>query len=196
VTNRDDYRRLVPSWDVVEDGTLAKTRIFELKRRRATSPRSGRSGTFVYLDTPSWVNVVALTPNDEVVMIEQFRHGLGEVTLEIPGGIVDAGEAPEVAALRELAEETGYGGEGAEVIGVVSPNPAIQNNWCHTVLLHDAELRATPEPDENEEIAVRLVPLADLDDLVRNTTIHHAMVVCAFHHLRLRRARGRGQAKR
>lgn len=180
-----DYLSLVPPWDVEEDGTLAETRIFTLRQRKATSPASKKSGKFVYIDTSSWVNVIALTAKREVVMIEQFRHGLDAVTLEIPGGMLDDGESPMVAGLRELYEETGYGGDDAEEIGVVTPNPAIQNNWCHTILVRDAVLRGQPEPDESEEIAVRLVPLDDVGALIKKRIIHHTMVVAAFHHYAL-----------
>lgn len=189
MTGRDakgkGYGTLVAPWKVAESGSIAETRIFSVKRRQCESP-SGKSGEFYYLDSPGWVNVLAITEADEVVMIEQFRHGLAEVTLEIPGGIVDDGESPEIAGLRELREETGYAGEQASLIGAVSPNPAILNNWCSTILVRPAELVETVELDEHEEIVVRLVPLAAIDDLIRSRVIHHAMVVSAFHHLRLR----------
>ncbi len=176
----------VEPWEVEEAGVLAATPIFELRRRRSTSRQSGKQGEFVYLDSPAWVNVLAITASDEVVMIEQFRHGLAEVTLEIPGGMVDAGESPEVAGLRELREETGFSGDRVELIGRVSPNPAIQNNWCSTLLVRPAAQTTSTELDASEEIAVRLVPLAEVDALVRAGIIHHAIVVAALHHLRLR----------
>lgn len=179
----DDFGKLVPPWQVREAGTIAKTPIFSLNKRRCTSPESGKTGDFVYLDSPGWVNVLAITDDDHVVMIEQFRHGLAAVTLEIPGGMVDGNESATVAGLRELREETGYAGDDAELIGVVSPNPAIQNNWCSTVLVRPAELREAIELDASEEIAVRLVALTDINALIRAQVIHHAMVVAAFHHL-------------
>lgn len=179
----DDYLKRVKPWTSEEDGTLAETPIFRLGRRRAASQQSSKSGRYVYLDTVDWVNVLAVTADDQVVMIEQYRHGLQAVTLEIPGGMVDEGEDPDAAGLRELEEESGYRGRAHERIGVVSPNPAIQNNWCHTVLVHEAAATGTMRLDESEEIAVRLVPLEEVDALIQRGIIHHTMVVAAFHHL-------------
>lgn len=180
------YLDLVPDWRQGGDRELARTRIFTLRQLRASSPRRpDRSGTFVYLDCGDWVNVIALTDDRRVVAIEQFRHGLAEVTLEIPGGMVDPGEEPLEAGLRELREETGHAGGGGRLIGRVSPNPAIQNNFCHTVLVEDVSEVAAPEPEEHEEIAVRLVPLEEIPALIAEGVIHHALVVAAFHHLML-----------
>ncbi len=186
----DDYLRLVQPWDADEDGTLAETPIFHLKARRARSRQSAKAGRYVYLDTVDWVNVVALTADDEVVMIEQYRHGLGEVTLEIPGGMLDPGEDPAQAGARELEEETGFRGDAITSLGFVSPNPAIQNNRCHTILVSPVAATGRVALDESEEIAVRLVPLAAVDDLIRRGVIHHAMVVAAFHHLAIHRRSG------
>jgi len=181
---------LVPVWQHDEGETVAETRIFTLRRRRATSPtRPGQPGEFVYLDSADWVNVIAITPEREVVLIEQFRHGTAEVTLEIPGGMVDAGEDPLAAGVRELAEETGYGAARFELIGTVTPNPAILNNRCHTALVEEVTLRGPCALEPHEEIGVRLVPLDDIPRLIGEGHIHHALVVAAFHHLTLRAQR-------
>lgn len=184
------YLSLVPEWRHDQDEAVAETRIFTLRRRRAHTPsRRDRAGEFVYLDSADWVNVVAVTADREVVLIEQFRHGLAAVTLEIPGGIVDPGESALDAGVRELAEETGYGGGRATTIGKVSPNPAILNNWCHTVLVEGVSRQSSPRPEQHEEIGVRLEPLDRIPDLVRGGLIHHALVVAAFQHLWLQESR-------
>jgi ADP-ribose pyrophosphatase len=178
------YLSLVNPWSVGPSKEIAKNRIFSLNERRNTSP-AGKSGTFVYLDSADWCNVIALTAERQVVMIEQFRHGIEQITLEVPGGIIDEGESPAVACARELAEETGYTGDPCRIIGKVSANPAIQNNWVHTGLVTGARLSGGTHQDEHEDIAVRLVDLAEVPSLIRQGIIHHSYVVAAFHHLHI-----------
>ena len=179
----DDIRR----WTTGEDEEIHRTPIFSLRRREATSPLDpARSGRFYYIDSADWVNVIALTPASEVVLIEQYRHGVDDVCLEIPGGMVDSGEDALAAGIRELREETGYEGQDAQLIGMVAPNPAILNNRCGTVLVRDAHLVTATEFDTDEEIAVRLTPLEEIPRLIRERVIVHSLVVAAFHHLSLR----------
>ncbi|MCB9780648.1 MAG: NUDIX hydrolase [Alphaproteobacteria bacterium] len=143
------------------------------------------------MHTTDWVNVIARTQDGRLVFVEQYRHGTDDVTLEIPGGMVDPGEDFVTAALRELAEETGYRpapGADAAVIGVVAPNPAIQSNRCGTVLVGPV-LPGPSSPDENEELCVRCLDEARVPGLIRDGVITHALVVAAFHHLHLREGR-------
>lgn len=188
MSKRDEpYLSLVEPWSVTEEGTLLETRVFAVRQRRCTSPTNPeKTGLFYYLDGGDWVNVVAVTEDEQVVCIEQFRHGRKEITLEIPGGMVDPGETPLQAGVRELAEETGFTSEQpAQIIGVVSPNPAIQSNLCHTVLVRGVARTRELDLDAGEEIETRLVPVGEVFDLIRAGTIHHALVVAALHHYAL-----------
>jgi 8-oxo-dGTP pyrophosphatase MutT (NUDIX family) len=172
----------VGDWSPHEAELLIEAGIFTLRKIRAASPTEpGKVGEFVYIDAPDWVNIIALTAAGQVVLIEQYRHGIGAVTLEIPGGTVDDGEDPVAAGLRELAEETGYTGESVEVIGTVAPNPAILNNVCTTLLVRNAERTREPELDAMEEIEVRLEPLESIPGLIESGKIDHSLVVAAFH---------------
>lgn len=183
--------QLVQPWHIEERELLMENRLFKVRSRFARSPTSAdKQGTFYYMDSLDWVNVLALTPDAQVVCIEQYRVGTDEVTLEVPGGMCDPGEAPLDAGLRELREESGYAGAQARVIGFVSPNPAIQNNRCHTILVQGARCDHPVSFDDNEEIAVRLVPLDQIDGLIQRGVIHHALVLAAFMHLRVLGAGG------
>lgn len=175
----------LPRWETVALGEVEDYKVFGVQRVERRSTRTGLVGSYQILHMPAWANVVALTPEGQVVLIEQYRHGIDDVTLEIPGGVVEPGEDPAVAAVRELREETGYEGDTLERIGEVLPNPAIQNNACTTWLIEGARPVTEPTPDEGEHIVVVTVPLEEIPTLLRQGRIQHSLVVAAFHWLHL-----------
>ncbi len=161
--------------------TLQDCAVFSVSRTLTESPRTGIAHPFYRIDSSDWVNVIPLTSDRELVMIRQYRHGSREITLEIPGGLVDEGESPSEAAARELLEETGYRAASLERIGVVNPNPALFGNTCHTFLARDAEPVADTRGVGLEEIVVELLPVADLHARLRAGEIDHALVVAALY---------------
>lgn len=172
---------VVKTWPVVSSRALASYRIFSLRSDLKVNPRTGGRHDFFVLECPDWVNVVAITPDQRLVMVEQFRHGTNTVELEIPGGIMDPHETDPVATgIRELREESGYEGLNARAIGRIFPNPAIQSNTCHTVLVENCELRHPTEFDHAEDLVVRLVPLDSLPQLLASGRIRHSLVVVAL----------------
>lgn len=183
----------LPCWETVESGEVDDHGVFGVQHVRRCSPRTGKVGSYQILHMPDWVNVVALTPEYEVILVEQYRHGTDILTLEIPGGAVDGGEDPAAAAARELREETGHAGDAPRLLGTVRPNPAIQTNACSTWLITNAVEVCEPEPDEGEHIAILTTPLADVRDLLRDGTIDHSLVVAAFYWLELAREPGGGE---
>lgn len=170
-----------PSWDVVRVDEVASCAVFEVKRAHARSPHTGDIHPFYRIDASAWCNIIPLTAADEIVMVRQFRHGSGRVTLEIPGGIVDPGESPGQAAARELIEETGYRATRVEPLGVVNPNPALFTNSCHTFLARNVEKISAVQNTAVEETAVELVPRTELRGRLRSGEIDHALVIAALH---------------
>jgi ADP-ribose pyrophosphatase len=126
------------------------------------------------------VNVLALTPEHHLVLVRQFRYGIDDFSLELPGGVMEPGEGPAAAGLRELREETGYAGTPAVILGNVHPNPAIQSNRCHFVLVERATPTHDPSWDRDEEIQVTTVPVPDVLQLARTGGITHALVLNAL----------------
>ena len=133
--------------------------------------------------------VVALTPEDELVMVRQYRHGEGRVTLEIPGGLVDPGESAAAAAARELLEETGYRAGSVAKLGVVNPNPALFGNRTETYVALGCERVAEIANGHTEETVVELVPLADLRETLRAGRVTSALVIAALYWFELEGAR-------
>ena len=123
----------LPRWEKGATRSLAATRIFDVQGVQFRHPVRGTEREFVVIDAPDWVNVLALTPDHRLVMVNQFRYGTDAFSWEIPGGVIDRGEDPVTAGVRELREETGYVGTSARLLGSVNPNPAIMNNRCHLV---------------------------------------------------------------
>lgn len=168
-------------WIRKETRPLATTRIFTLEEQHWHCPSDPtKSGNFAVIDSPDWVNIFAITPDRQVVLVEQFRFGVGITSLETPGGIVDPHEGHAATATRELLEETGFAGDNPEFIGALSANAAILNNRFHTYVIENATVQAEQNLDEHEQICVTTVPLAELPNLIASGRIHHSVIVAAF----------------
>jgi 8-oxo-dGTP pyrophosphatase MutT (NUDIX family) len=180
-------RRRPQPWRVQSSEKLADCRIYSVRKDVVVNLRTGQSHEMFVLEQPNWVNVIPLTADEQVIMVEQWRHGTRSVHLETPGGLMEDGETPEHSARRELLEETGYNAEEFIRLGTVHPNPAIQTNQQHYVLAKNCRKIAEPTLDHAEDIQVRLVPLADVPRMIESGEITHGIVIGGFYWLNLYR---------
>ena len=165
-------------WEKLESKEIADCRVFKV--RENLMQNGDKKSSFYVLENPDWVNIVAVTKNQEVVLIEQFRHGIEEVILEIPGGMIDGDESPETAARRELLEETGFTAKEFIFLGKSRPNPAINDNWIHHFAAVNAEKTSEVEFDEHESVVTKLRPVSDIPNLIKSGEITHSLCLAAF----------------
>jgi ADP-ribose pyrophosphatase len=169
------------AWTLLGSRMVSDHRILRVRHDLYRFEPSRREGEFVVLESPDWVNVIPLTDDGQVVLIRQYRHGIRSATLEIPGGLIDPGEAPEAAAVRELREETGYVAGKIQALGRVRPNPAIQNNFQYCYLAEGCSKTGEPHLDPFECVEVVPTPLAEIPELIRREEISNSLVVVAFY---------------
>ncbi|HET8715276.1 MAG TPA: NUDIX hydrolase [Holophagaceae bacterium] len=171
-----------PATPWIQEGESVRqdSRLFRQVVARRRSPHTGREHAFYRLQGPDWVNVIPFTAEGELLVVEQFRHGIDAPTLEIPGGSCDEGEAPLASARRELLEETGYeAGEWIE-LGFCAPNPATLANRCHTFLALDCRPVGELALDPSEELRLWAFGWTEWEAALRSGEIQHALVLAAF----------------
>jgi 8-oxo-dGTP pyrophosphatase MutT (NUDIX family) len=154
--------------------------LFQTRFDQMRNPRNGQVLRRLVLESVDWVNMVARTETGELVMVEQYRFGIGSTTLETPGGMVDPGEDSLASARRELLEETGYGGGDWTYLGAVEPNPAIHPHLCHHWLAEGVTLQADQCQGEGEAIAVRLLTESAMRQAIESGSLRHALALSAL----------------
>jgi len=172
----------LPRWKRETRDTVADCRVFRVVRQRSRREGDGRMADWFVINTDDFVNVVATTRDKKIVLVRQFRHGSDGFSWELPGGMVDSGEDPEAAAIRELAEETGFVGSSKGVFAGCHPNPAIMDNRCHFVLVRDAEKTMRQNWDEHEEMEVGIFAMDELWQMVADGKLTHSLTLAALLH--------------
>lgn len=173
------------TWKRKTSKEVADCRVFKVREDFCERESDAKESSFFVIENPDWVNIIALTKANEIVLIKQFRHGTEEIILELPGGMIDEDEEPLAAARRELLEETGFSAENFILLGKSHPNPAIQNNTIFHFLAIDCEETAETSFDEHESVITKLVSLSETEKLIADGNITHSLVIAAFYYFSL-----------
>jgi 8-oxo-dGTP pyrophosphatase MutT (NUDIX family) len=172
---------MIKPWPIIESKEGPDMGLFCVRVNRCRSPKTGQEHNFYVIDFPNWVQVIPLTPDDQVVMIRQYRHGCARIFLELPGGLMDKGDlTPGETARRELLEETGYHAEDLSLLTRIYPQPAVLGHMGLTYLARGVRRVAGPNLDATEDIEVCLVELQRIPEMIRIGEIDHGQTVMAL----------------
>ena len=173
-------------WQLLDQKTVADCRVFTVNEHTFSHPAKQKTNPFYVIDCNDWVQVLALTEQRELILVNQFRFGSRDFSWEVPGGVIDPEDKDPVAAgCRELLEETGYAGEHARCLGWVHPNPAIMSNKSHFVLVENCREIAPPSPDEHEELETKRIPVSEAFAMLKAGQIKHSITINALFFLQM-----------
>lgn len=171
-------------WKVLESEYLFKKEWLTVRKDKCEMPGGKIVPEFYINEYPDWVNALALTKEGKILMVKQYRHGIGEVSIELPGGVVDEGENQRDAMIRELMEETGYTFEKLEFLAKVSANPSTTNNYTHLYLATGGTKTGDQQLDNLEQLEVLEITIDELKSLVRENRIVQSLHLnCIFYAL-------------
>lgn len=174
-------------WETTRIHTVDDYYIFNVLRMERRHPLTNKLSDFVVIDSAPWVNVIPITKEKKIIFVKQYRHGIDDITLELPAGLVSENESLQACCLRETLEETGYTTDSEpEFLGVCDANPAFMNNQCSAFLLKDCYHKQEQTLDANELIEVVEIPLMNVPDLILKGEIRHPLVLSAFYWYTLR----------
>ncbi|MCM1109997.1 MAG: NUDIX hydrolase [Clostridium sp.] len=167
----------IKKWKTLDSEYLIRRPWLTARRDRVELPNGQINDEFYVLEYPDWVNVIAVTAEGDFVMIEQYRHGLGEVGTELCAGVVEPGEHHLDAARRELMEESGFGGGNWRLLTVLSGNPSTTNNLTYCYVAEGVTRQGTQHLDRTEDVAVRILSRGELIGLLRQDRLKQALMV-------------------
>jgi len=168
------------SWKYLSSREIADFRVLRIRQDRYLFQPTQKEADFVVCDSTDWVMVIPVTIDRQVVLVRQYRHGVREVLLEIPGGLLEPGELPEQGAVRELREETGYECQSIRVLSRLLPNPSTNNATLYIAVAEGCRTMGVQTLDALEQIEVVLRPLAEIPAMIASGELCHAQVIAAF----------------
>jgi 8-oxo-dGTP pyrophosphatase MutT (NUDIX family) len=171
------------AWKTIRSASGPDLKLFQVRFDWVTNPRNAHTVKATVLESPDWVNVVALTPNGKLIVVHQHRFGTQQTTTEIPAGIIERGETSRGAAMRELKEETGYTSQEWEYLGFVEPNPAFLDNRCHHWLAKNVEQTSEPEFDQGEFLRVSEMSWDAIRQEILENRFRHSLAFTALAYL-------------
>lgn len=165
-------------WSVKGEKELLKTPVFTVNETDSLSP-DGKEGHYVVMDAPDWVIVIPEL-NGKFLMVKQWRHGNNSLSIEFPGGVINRGEKPEIAANREMEEETGYKAGKLTYLGCANPNPALMKNRVHFFAAEELQGSGRQHLDEDEYIEYLQVPVEEVYEKIGSEGYPHALMMSAL----------------
>lgn len=172
-----DQTHEIGAWKILSSDYIIRRPWLTARRDKVQLPDGRVAPEFYVLEYPDWINIVALTTDGNIILERQWRHGLGEVSTEIPAGVVEAGETPLEAAKRELQEETGYTGGEWSAITTVAPNPGLMTNHCHCFLAKGVSKTSGQHLDANEDLQVFFRRPSEVNRMLHAGVFSQAMMV-------------------
>jgi ADP-ribose pyrophosphatase len=172
-----DLKFEIMKWKVLESTYLHKEPWLTIRKDKCELPNGNIVPAFYVNEYPDWVNAFALTKEGKVIMVRQYRHGIGTIETELPGGVIEEGESPEEGGKREVLEETGYAFETFEYLGKICANPSTTNNFMHMFLATGGKKIAEQELDHSEEVDVELMTIDEVKQLVKENKIMQSLHV-------------------
>ncbi|WP_293886948.1 MULTISPECIES: NUDIX hydrolase [unclassified Sphingobacterium] len=167
-------------WKLLSSEYICKEPWATLRRDACELPDGRINDHYYVLEYPDWVNMVGVTEENELLVIKQYRHGAGIISLEIPAGTTEPGEDPRNAAVREMLEETGYAFDQIEEIATLYANPATSGNITYTYLMTGGKKVQEQALDEHEEIDVYLIPLEEAKEMLLDNKFSQALHASAL----------------
>jgi len=170
------------NWKTLSSDYITKHQYFTARKDACEMPDGRIVPSYFVVELPVSVCALAITEEGKVILVNQYRHPVGDVLTEIPGGFIDEGEDPQEAIGRELLEETGYVFSKIDYVGKVAANPGLLNSYTHLFLARGGKKIASQSLDDNEQIDLLLLPLEEVRAMLhRNEFVQALHVSCLMY---------------